>query len=350
MKNKKNNFFLLATFFVIFLSLSTNFVSALEVSLPGLGDKPSLGEYAVYLFKWGTSIAGGLALISFTIGAVGLIMSCDSSEAASNAKDRMKGSLLGLVLILASFAIINTINPTLTTLTLDPLEEVVIPPPPPQPGVYFYLEPDAGCSTNGIGPFTSSLNDVGSEYRGKIKSVKIINDAENDIYYGAIFHKEIGLENGGECGRLIGGENCQSVNIKSSAIDIFRLNTKPDSSGDGVSFFSEPFGPFRGSRAGFYKAENINMNPSFHIKASEMDFHWEGVNQPDEYKNKFKTFQDRPGSIDTKGDYLVVLSSGNATSGYCQTFTRGREAPDLNAQAFVAEGKKIEYVDIFPIK
>jgi hypothetical protein len=48
----------------------------------------------------------------------------DSAEGASNAKDRMKGSVLGLVLTLSAFLILRTINPVLISPSLTPLGEV----------------------------------------------------------------------------------------------------------------------------------------------------------------------------------------------------------------------------------
>ena len=98
MKKNTNKQLLLLIFFLCFIFIGANSVLALEVQLPGLGDKPDLPAYIAYIFKFGISIAGLIALVSFTIGAVGLIASADNAEAASNAKDRMKGSVLGLIL------------------------------------------------------------------------------------------------------------------------------------------------------------------------------------------------------------------------------------------------------------
>ena len=67
-----------------------------------------------------------------------------------------------------------------------------------------------------------------------------------------------------------------------------------------------------------------------------------------QYKNIYKTFQNRPGSIDIKGDYLVALFSDNNSGGpYCQTFNQ--DVPNLNMQTFIAAGHSIGDVYIIPI-
>ena len=71
-KNMKNKYLLLLALALVFFSVA-GFASALEVPLPGLSDNPTLPQYVVYFFNIGISLAGILALISFTVGAIGLI-------------------------------------------------------------------------------------------------------------------------------------------------------------------------------------------------------------------------------------------------------------------------------------
>jgi len=386
--NRTNKHLLFSIFIFLFLFLSASFVLALEVPLPGLGDDPTLPEYIIYFFKFGISVAGILALISFTIGAIGLIN--PNIEAHNDAKDRMKGAVLGLVLTLASFIIINTINPALTTPTFTPLPEVTIPTPPPQPGVYYYLNSDCSDENNSSGdnpsggnnsggdnpsaviasPHTSSQDEIESPFKGNIKGVKIINDAENKLYYGVIFHKITGLENGGACSLPITDEGCQPVNIRASAADIFTLNENPGASGDGVTFYSEPYGWNTGARAGFFSVpDDVIILPYFPGNSYRMCFDYTNIDRPDSYKymctnsncgyenrnincsnTACETFQDCPGSIKIRGDYLVGLYSKDLLlQDYCQTFTQ--DVPNLNAQPMIASGAVIlDKVYIIPTK
>ncbi len=132
----KNKYLLFSALLILFLFAIVGPVhAALEVKgypdIPGLakmGDNPTLPEYIAYWFGLLIYIAGAVSLISFVVGAVGLIN--PSVEAHGDAKDRMKGAILGLVLTLASFIIIKTINPALINLSVTPL--------PGGPGVYWY--------------------------------------------------------------------------------------------------------------------------------------------------------------------------------------------------------------------
>jgi hypothetical protein len=256
----------------------------------------------------------------------------------------MKGAILGAALTLASYLIIITINPSLANLTLIPLEEVTLPTLPPSPGVYYFS--NSGCTGDSIGSSTVSQNQVPSG----IKSIKVVNDSTNGVYYGFIVHEAVGLENGGKCSVPITTEGCSpGITISNpGAIDIFKLNLTAISSGTGVSFYSEPFGKNRGSLAGFYNVEFGQMHPPYKQDPSTlMKYIYTGVVGVDTaYKNKYDYFAKRPGSIDINGNYLVgIYSAGN----YCQTFTKS--VPNLNAQPVTRPGSPtITSVYIIPTK
>ena len=390
----KNKYFLLLIFLIIFAFLGTHFVFALEVPLPGLSADPTFPEYVIYFFKFGMSVAGVLSLISFTIGAVGLIASMDNPETASNAKSRMKSAVLGLILTVSAYIIVNTINPELISPILPPLEEVNIPTPP-QPGVYFYLTGD--CSGDNSGAITTSQDEIANPFGGNIKSVKIINDAAENLTYGTILHNEVGLTNGGQCEYPITSTSCSSVSIPVYAADIFLINNNGDS-GNGVNFYSKPTGWDTNNAghkaAGFYEVSNDKINPMIDQNPTEMCFGYKNVDVPDAYKYKCsssncggsgsdcqddsdcatdeycdilpgdssgicvatsgggttpgvdcsssacETFADCPGSIEIKGSYLVGIFSEDLLFGdvYCQTFTQ--TVPNLGVQEIVASGSE----------
>ncbi len=83
-----------------------------------------LGIFISYWFGVGIYIAGTIALISLAIGGVRYMTSAGNPEAVGDAKDRIKGALLGMALVMASFILIRTINPQLITPTLTPLPGV----------------------------------------------------------------------------------------------------------------------------------------------------------------------------------------------------------------------------------
>lgn len=422
---KKNKKLQLCGLVILFL-LSAGLVMAVEVPLPGLGENPTLARYVEYFFTFIISIAGIISLISFTIGAISLMVSADRAESASNAKDRMKGAVLGLVLTVTAFLIIQTINPQLTNFTIERFveqpgvyivssrgrtacasaystvpqgsQEIIyscsqaesqagaaylvwkFPRPGLEggngnlsgatvarmacgqreslggvgsfkiaretPGVYYFL--GAGCAGYGSVANTTDQNYIGNAFAGKVRSVKIINGS--NLYYGAIFHEVQGLTNGGTCTAPIinsgEGNKCENITISASAANIFRLNKDWASPGDGVVFYSEPFGPDRGSMAGFYEIFDEDISLNFQEDPDNMDFDYTGIRQPDAYQDRYVTFQDKPGSIDIRGGYIVGLYSNN---NYCQTFTEN--VPNLNSQPVTRPGSPtLTDIRIVPIQ
>lgn len=445
----KNKHILFLTLILVIGALGSN-VMALEITypvilgLPNLNEGlPSINAFAAYFFGIAMYLAGFFAIISFTIGAIGLIN--PSIEAHGEAKDRMKGAVLGLGLTLISFIIIQTINPNLAIPVWNPpegLENIFLINSTtgektqcpsgisntsalpvgfdqikyccdktcgaitgPQllvwkfnnvnleqgnsdlttgvtietlvcgattninkpgslkvaigkPGIYYYLS--SNC-TGYVSTENVDRNDeITPPFKGKIKSAKIVNltnvaNPEGSAKYGVIFHETMGLENGGKCSDPItnGGDSfsaapCNAISINPSAVDIIQLNQTPETSGDYVYFYSEPYGWDTGANAGFWPklsdSQDISSVGTSWL-TENMIFDYTNVDQPDAYQLKFKNFRSRSGSIEITGDYLVALYSDS----YCQTFVYD-DVENLNAQPIVARGSdKISKVYIAPI-
>jgi len=93
------------------------------VNLPGFdttytGDTSS---YIVNLFTLLIGIAGVLAVIMLVIGGIQYVGGAGSPSMRSSAKERIWGALLGLVIALISYLVLNSINPDLLA------ENVVVP-------------------------------------------------------------------------------------------------------------------------------------------------------------------------------------------------------------------------------
>lgn len=85
--------------------------------LPGgtnqvFGDK-AFSDYAQQAFAFLLSAAAILALLMVVVGGIEYLSSGESPQRLQDAKDRITKALLGLVLALASWLILNTINPHL---------------------------------------------------------------------------------------------------------------------------------------------------------------------------------------------------------------------------------------------
>ncbi len=364
MINKK--YLLFSTFFTIFIFAGANLTLALEVKNypPFFGnsvtDTSNLGQLAVYLFSFGISIAGVIALISFAVGAVMLMISGDDPTLHSNAIDRMKGAILGLMLIISSYLIIHTINPNLESPTLTPITPVSLAPVEIPPGVYFYTQ--AGCTGQSSPGYVSSTDSIDKSFAGKIQSVKIINSPADNAYYGVIFHRTTGLDHDGQCTLPIintgDDEQCLSVNTpaNTNAADIFTLNKTPEGGGGSVTFYSKSFGELSEQDAGFKSLTSSEIvSPYYIVAADALCYDYTGIDAPPMYEHKCtpskkcqkdshtcaspsdcksgevctagkcaislsaekntcspnacETFEDCPGSIEITGSYLIALYS-----------------------------------------
>ena len=86
-----------------------------------LEENQSLSSIVAWLYTLIVSISGLAAFVMIVWGGVQWMTSAGNPTKTSDAQDKIQKALLGLLLILASFLIIQVINPELTILTEPPL-------------------------------------------------------------------------------------------------------------------------------------------------------------------------------------------------------------------------------------
>jgi hypothetical protein len=124
MKYKKIIIF--SAIFIIF-ALACNYAYAFELTYPklpgGIEIKPGsqFPDFIKYFFVLGIAVAGILAVISLAIAGVQMMITSNPSL-KSEAGARVKGAVLGLILVFASYLIMQTINPSLKTINLTELK------------------------------------------------------------------------------------------------------------------------------------------------------------------------------------------------------------------------------------
>jgi len=80
-----------------------------------------------YFYEWGIALGGLAAFVALIIGGFLYLTSMGEPTRLAEAKDRIKSAFFGLILLLSSWLILNTINPQLTTLKAK-LELVQVTP------------------------------------------------------------------------------------------------------------------------------------------------------------------------------------------------------------------------------
>ncbi len=115
---KKTKSKLLYTLLFVFNFFNTTLVSAegyipLEPLTESAASGVTLSTYLADLFKIGIGLAGVFAVLMIVIGGISYIGGASNPSARSEAKSKITNAIFGLILAMASWLILNTINPDL---------------------------------------------------------------------------------------------------------------------------------------------------------------------------------------------------------------------------------------------
>jgi len=120
-KNKKS----LLIFFALFIIFSFLFVSGakgLETDWPTapggktLDDDSTLVDFVEYSYRWAILLGGLAAFFALVFAGFKYLTSVGDPSKMKDARERITAAILGLILLLSTFLILNTLNPELTTL------------------------------------------------------------------------------------------------------------------------------------------------------------------------------------------------------------------------------------------
>lgn len=87
-----------------------------QVPIGGLTETSSIGTYIGSIFRYSLSIAAILATVMIIIGGFQWLLAAGESGKITQARERITNAVLGLVLLLVTVVILNTINPELLKL------------------------------------------------------------------------------------------------------------------------------------------------------------------------------------------------------------------------------------------
>ncbi len=96
----------------------------LSVALGEFGFVQGIGGYINAFYQWILGAAALFAVIMMMVGAIQYMMSGGSSSGVGEAKKRIFGALIGLVILLGAYVMLNTVNPQLLSLRLPAIPKV----------------------------------------------------------------------------------------------------------------------------------------------------------------------------------------------------------------------------------
>jgi len=117
----KKIFFIILLLIILCSLFAVHFALAgykIQVALPGgpgVGEEVTLSEYIRYIYLFGLGLVGIAALGALVYGGF-LYMLSGTISSQDEAKKYIWGAISGLVLALAAYLILNTINPDLVSL------------------------------------------------------------------------------------------------------------------------------------------------------------------------------------------------------------------------------------------
>ena len=117
--------FLLTTFCLLFLSVSPVGAIQAEVDWPEIGGivieenmelKATLPQLVQYFFNFSIAIGGILAFAMLVLGGFRFLTSAGNPSAQKDAKDIITSAVIGLLLLLSSYLLLQVINPDILML------------------------------------------------------------------------------------------------------------------------------------------------------------------------------------------------------------------------------------------
>jgi hypothetical protein len=229
MKNKITTC-LLSLFGILFIS------PVFAMSYPSFGgitinSSTTAAQYVVYIFNLAIAAGAFIAGVVLFMAGVDYVSSRGDPTKLGSTKSKIKNAFLGLTILLASFMILNIINPQLTNIKIDQLEKteetaVVVPE---GTGIYLYDSPNYVSTVDPIRVIETKPSFLNDNFNAKTQSIKIVNPANGDFKFGAVLFAGTDDAASGSGGDLRG--NCSYI-----------LNSVPDLSSANGSENNPPTG------------------------------------------------------------------------------------------------------------
>jgi len=96
----------------------------IATTLPGMGQSSNPGEFVASFYQFSLMIGGILAFGAIVYGGVKYTFAAGNPSGQSEGKEWVKSALLGLLLLVGAYIILNTINPDLVKLSLPTFPKI----------------------------------------------------------------------------------------------------------------------------------------------------------------------------------------------------------------------------------
>lgn len=147
------------------IAYAADIIFRFQIPIPGQPqiieiDGDSLGLYIANLYKFAVGALAIISVVMIMIGGFQWLMSAGRSEHVTSAKDKIFNAIIGLVLALTSYLLLNTINPNLVkfqSLSIDVITPQTIKNMDPTGCCSYEVDSTKVCNV-GITNFNCILN------------------------------------------------------------------------------------------------------------------------------------------------------------------------------------------------
>ncbi|MCK9445812.1 pilin [bacterium] len=201
--NKKAATFLFSLLGIFFIS------PAFAIDYPTIAgititESTSAATFIVYFFNLAIAVGTFIAAIVLIMAGIDYVSSRGEPAKIDSAKNKIKNAFLGLIILFASFMILNIINPQLNIIKINELKNEVEPEIiiPEGTGVYLYDSPNYISDTLTPLRVTGTKANFNNEnFNNMTQSIKFVNPDGGDFKFGAIlFSKYVGSGSGTDIG------------------------------------------------------------------------------------------------------------------------------------------------------
>jgi len=374
-----------AILLLCFLTIFPIITFALEVTYPKaitgatITDKSDLAQYLKYVVDFGLSFGLAIAVLTLVISSIFYFVAPAIPGALEIAKDRISGAISGLLILLLTYLVITTINPSLSVFSIDSLEKIETQTPNTESyGINFYKS--TGCS-KADRTDTSSILDLG-DLKNKVNGVKISQNSDENVYYIGILYDNTNYW--GKCQYIDPNNNgCQSADVTAASASIYEYNFSPSNSGS-VTIYRKSFNIVGGkednkNNGGDLKISQSNINGIYEVKLDSLRFTGtigsSNCTVPETERTCVKwddngkctsrqcptLAEENISSIKIDGDYIVLLlyeapsEEGGLIASYCQAFPTkddvNKDGPQqIKWDAIRASGYDPNYILIIPVQ
>ncbi len=313
---KKNISFFLITLILFFSLISTTQAQRqLEVDYPRVGDiellyveGEGLSEYIIYMVYLLIFVSLLITVISLTRGGLSWLSAKGDPLKIKEGKERITGSIFGIVIILSSITFLSSINPSL--IKLEELDVVEIQEEDTPPGIYLsplsYVPEDINENGEIIHRTTSSIRNLEDINVGSVRISNQLDSRGNILgyYYAIVVHELPAFR--GKCSVFVNNDKYPkdfTLPGEISSISVIRVNASPLDIG-GVTAYMRPDFNER------YPSQPL-ITQTYNLLPLSINGIW---------------------SLDIDGNYGVILASGDnwdTTSNGCGIFLDSKPIPDL---------------------